>query len=119
MNAKRTFTDAQLKMLEPYAPNFETAVHSQYARRVGGPEAAQTIARVYREATGIALPVYPSCMDCMMHLLTQVGKAYLADLEIIENKKIEEAAKRVVSVDSAESQIKPAKRVRLPKNEKK
>lgn len=119
MKPKRTFSDAQLEALRPYEQNFHTAVYSDYARRVGGPEAANLIARTYQEATGVALPVYPSCADCMLRLLKQVGKAYFADLIAIENAKIEEAAKRVVSVEPAETQIKPAKRVRLPKDSKK
>ena len=50
----------------------------------------------------------------MLRLLTQVGRAYLQDLDTIEKERIEEAAKRVVSVEPAETQIKPAKHVRLP-----
>ena len=114
MKAKRTFTDAQLEALRPFEQNFHTAVYSQYARRIGGRDAADLIARTYFDATGVSLPVYPSCQDCMMRLLTQVGKAYFADLEAIEEAKIEEAAKRVVSVAPGESQIKPAKHVKLP-----
>lgn len=114
MKTKRTFTDAQLGALSKYEQNFRTAVFSQYARRVGGPEDAMTIGRIYAEATGINLPVYASCQDCMLRLLTQVGRAYLQDLDTIEKERIEEAAKRVVSVEPAETQIKPAKLVRLP-----
>lgn len=96
MKAKLTFTDAQREMLKPYEQNFKTAVFSDYARRVGGPEAAYEIGRIYREATGVSLPVYPSCQDCMLRLLKQVGKAYFADLDLIAIEALEKAAKKVV-----------------------
>lgn len=127
MKTKRTFTDEQIKALAPYEQNFRTAVYSNYSRRVGGPDAAYAIGRIYHDATGIQLAVYPSCQDCMMRLLKQVGKAYLEDLELIENEKVEEAARQVVNEAEADNhrvvvsgeeidaaaQAKPARRGRV------
>ena len=112
MKTKRIFTDAQMGALSKYEQNFRTAVFSQYARRVGGPEDAMTIGRIYAEATGINLPVYASCQDCMLRLLTQVGKAYLQDLDTIEKERIEAAAKRAVETaeDNEPAGKKAAKR---------
>lgn len=117
MNKKRTFTDAQLEELRPFEENFRTAVYSRYARRIGGPEAARNIGRIYKEATGVQLSVYASCQDCMMRLLTQVGRAYLEDLEIIEAEKVEEAARRLVGSKPAPRQKgRPRGSVKTAKN---
>lgn len=75
-----TFTAAQLVELAPYAENFRTAVRSRFARRVS-PDGARRIADIYFDATGIRLSVYPSCQDCMLRLLTTVGRKYLDDVD--------------------------------------
>lgn len=101
MDSKRTFTDEQLEALKPFEHHFKTAVRSRYARRVGGDETVRRIADTYKAATGIQLPVYASCQDCMLRLLTQVGKAYLKDLDIIAMESIEKNAEKVVSLAKA------------------
>lgn len=106
MENNRTFTPAQLVELAPYAENFRTAVRSQFARRVS-PDGAHRIADIYFDATGTRLSVYPSCQDCMLRLLTTVGKAYLADIEAVQAEKA--APKHEVA--EAPAPEKPLKKV--------
>lgn len=80
MRHYKTFTQAQMRTLAQWEPQFRSVVKSRYLRGVGK-SSAGIIAEVYREATGKAIPVNANCSKCIFNLLEEVGRAYFEEQE--------------------------------------
>ncbi len=73
-------TNEQFKALQPYEGNFTTAVKAQWSRHPGT-YALDIILNVYNEVTGEKRRVNGSCQSCILLLLQDCGRIYLADKE--------------------------------------
>lgn len=80
MRHYKTFTQAQMRTLAQWEPQFRSVVKSRYLRGVGR-SSAGIIAEVYREATGKVIPVNANCSKCIFNLLEEVGRAYFEEQE--------------------------------------
>ena len=88
-----TFTEEQLKSLEPYEQHFTTAIRSRYARYPGS-NGVQLIHRIYSEATKTAIKLNASCSTCIFRLLVECGEIYFKDKQELEQTK-ESKPKRI------------------------
>lgn len=71
--------------LKPYHKNFETAVESRWARNPGR-KALGEIARIWNEAQGSSEVWDFNCGTCILRLLTECGRAYLADVAELKSR---------------------------------
>lgn len=74
-------TQQQFDALTPYEENFRTMVRSKWARHPGS-AALDLIHAIYVQVTGNNTQrLNKGCQHCIMRLLTDMGRIYLADLE--------------------------------------
>lgn len=106
-------TDEQFNALLPYEKNFETMVKSKWARNPGS-SALDLIHRIYCEVTGTNQKFNKGCQHCIMRLLTDMGKIFLADLEE-RNKPVEEIPEPVE--ETPEEKPKKKRSSKKSKNE--
>lgn len=81
-----TFTENQIKALEPYEKHFTTAIRSRYARYPGA-NGVKTIHSVFSEATKTDTKLNASCSSCIFRLLVDCGTIYFKDKQEMEQKK--------------------------------
>ena len=73
-------TDEQFNALKAYEKHFETAVRAKWARHPGI-SALDLIQDIYTKVTGDKTKLNKGCNRCVLNLLTDMGRIYLADLE--------------------------------------
>lgn len=70
----------QFDALAPYQKHFETAVKAQWTRNPGS-AALDLIFRILVQVTGSTEKLNKGCNHCIMRLMTDMGRIFLADLE--------------------------------------
>lgn len=98
-------TDEQFAALSAYEHNYETALKANYSR-YPGITAIDTMFRIYRELTGSRIFLNRTCSVCVLNLVKNVGKLYMAEKERREQLAIAEALKLSAS---SEPEPKPDK----------
>lgn len=81
-------TEEQFNALAPYQKHFETAVRSQWAR-LTGTSALDMIHEIYCQVSGTNYRLNKGCSTCILNLLTDMGRIFLADLEERSKAKVE------------------------------
>lgn len=95
-------TDEQFKALAPYQSNFETMVRSKWARHPGA-AALDLIHKIHCQVTGSTQKLNKGCQHCIMRLLSDMGRIYLADLEE-RNMAVKKTLTATKKVDVAETE---------------
>lgn len=95
-------TQQQFDALTPYEENFRTMVRSKWSRNPGS-AALDLIHAIYVQVTGNTQRLNKGCQHCIMRLLTDMGRIYLADLEE-RNMAIKESLNATKKVDVAETE---------------
>lgn len=90
-------TEEQFKALAPYKSNFETMVRSKWARHPGS-AALDLIHEIYCQVTGSTQKLNKGCSHCIMRLLEDMGRIFLADLEERNRREVEEKPEREIEV---------------------
>lgn len=75
----------QYDALTPYAQHFETMARAKWARNPGS-AALDIMHGIYVQVTGDRQRFNKGCSHCIMRLLTDLGRIYLADRE--ERQKV-------------------------------
>lgn len=96
-------TEEQFNALAPYQSNFETMVRSKWARHPGS-AALDLIHEIYCQVTGSTQKLNKGCSHCIMRLLTDMGRIFLADLD--EMKRTEVAVKESLTTESTKVEVK-------------
>lgn len=96
-------TQQQFDALTPYEENFRTMVRSKWSRNPGS-AALDLIHAIYVQVTGNTQRLNKGCQHCIMRLLTDMGRIYLADLEE-RNMAVKESLNATKKVDVAETEI--------------
>lgn len=91
-------TKEQFDALAPYEKHFDSAVNHRWTRFPGS-AALDLIHDILHQVTGLNLPLNKCCSHCILELMTEMGKIYLADRE--------ERNKTLVS--KLETEIEPVK----------
>lgn len=113
------YTREQIKRLEKYRKNFETAVNSGFARNVGS-IALKEIEQVYDEAYGSHYNYNSGCSVCVLGFIKRVGEPFIRESAVyaaqdrIAEEKAQELAEATVKLE--ETPEKP-KRTRKKKEE--
>lgn len=103
-------TEEQFNALAPYQSNFETMVRSKWARHPGS-AALDLIHEIYCKVTGSTQKLNKGCSHCIMRLLEDMGRIFLADLE--------ERNKTIVSkIDTDSEPVKVEVKVKKPRKPK-
>ena len=103
-------TKAQFEALQPYQKHFETMVRSKWSRYPGS-AALDLIHSTYVQVTGSTMKLNKGCNHCVMKLLTEMGKIFLADLEERNRAEkeiippVEEISAPEVEIQEAEAEI--------------
>lgn len=79
-------TKEQFEALQPYKKHFETMVHSHWTRHPGS-AALDLINDIYSQVVGHKTNLNKGCSQCIMQLMEDMGRIFLADLE--EREKVE------------------------------
>lgn len=95
-------TKEQFEALAPYERHFESAVNHRWTRFPGG-AALDLIHDILRDVTGLNLPLNKCCSHCILELMTEMGKIYLADLEE-RNMAVKESLNATKKVDVTETE---------------
>lgn len=95
-------TQQQFDALTPYEENFRTMVRSKWARHPGS-AALDLIHAIYVQVTGNTQRLNKGCQHCIMRLLTDMGRIYLADLEE-RNMVVKKSLTTAKKVDVAETE---------------
>lgn len=104
-------TKEQFDALAPYEKHFDSAVNHRWTRFPGG-AALDMIHDILHQVTGLNLPLNKCCSHCILELMTEMGKIFLADRD--EIKMAEVAVKESLTTDPVKVEVN-RKRVRKPK----
>lgn len=90
------FTKEQMEILSTWEKHFETAVKADWARNPGQ-TALETMHNILDTAMNKQTRLNVGCGNCVLRLLKDVGRQYLAQKEEVkvEVKEVEVEAKRV------------------------
>ena len=88
------FTDEQYRALAPYEQHFRTAVNARWTRNPGR-EALTLMQGIYDSVTGRPSRLNYGCGTCILHLVQDCGRLWLADKAARETA----GAKRKVGMD--------------------
>ena len=103
-------TEEQFKALAPYEKHFDSAVNHRWTRFPGG-AALDLIHDTLKQVTGLNLPLNKCCSHCILELMTEMGKIFLADREE-RNKTLVSKIETEVEVVKAEVKTKKPRRSR-------
>ena len=103
-------TEEQFKALAPYEKHFDSAVNHRWTRFPGG-AALDLIHDILHQVTGLNLPLNKCCSHCILDLMTEMGKIFLADREE-RNKTLVSKIETEVEVVKAEVKTKKPRRSR-------
>ena len=103
-------TKEQLDALAPYEKHFDSAVNHRWTRFPGG-AALDLIHDTLKQVTGLNLPLNKCCSHCILELMTEMGKIFLADREE-RNKTLVSKIETEVEVVKAEVKTKKPRRSR-------
>ena len=101
----------QYDALAPYEKHFDSAVNHRWTRFPGG-AALDMIHDILLQVTGLNLPVNKCCANCILELMTEMGRIFLADRD--EKRRTEVAVKESLTTESTKVEVN-RKRVRKPK----
>lgn len=108
-------TEEQFNALAPYQSNFETMVRSKWARHPGS-AALDLIHEIYCKVTGSTQKLNKGCSHCIMRLLEDMGRIFLADLEERkQNEKKVDIAPEEIEVKKMKVSVKRPRRPMKPK----
>ena len=103
-------TKEQFGALAPYEKHFDSAVNHRWTRFPGG-AALDLIHDTLKQVTGLNLPLNKCCSHCILELMTEMGKIFLADREE-RNKTLVSKIETEVEVVKAEVKTKKPRRSR-------
>ena len=103
-------TKEQFDALAPYEKHFDSAVNHRWTRLPGG-AALDLIHDTLKQVTGLNLPLNKCCSHCILELMTEMGKIFLADREE-RNKTLVSKIETEVEVVKAEVKTKKPRRSR-------
>ena len=103
-------TKEQFDALAPYEKHFDSAVNHRWTRFPGG-AALDLIHDILHQVTGLNLPLNKCCSHCILELMTEMGKIFLADREE-RNKTLVSKIETDVKVVKAEVKTKRPRRSR-------
>ena len=103
-------TEEQFKALAPYEKHFDSAVNHRWTRFPGG-AALDLIHDILHQVTGLNMPLNKCCSHCILELMTEMGKIFLADREE-RNKTLVSKIETEVEVVKAEVKTKKPRRSR-------
>lgn len=106
------YTREQIKRLEKYRKNFETAVNSGFARNVGS-IALKEIEQVYDEAYGSHYSYNSGCSVCVLGFIKRVGEPFLKESAVYAAQ--DRIAKEKVQEQEEETPVQPEKPKRTRK----
>lgn len=105
-------TEEQFNALAPYQSHFETMIRAKWARHPGS-AALDLIHEIYCKVTGSTMKLNKGCSHCIMTLLNDMGRIFLADLEERkQNEKKVDIAPEEIEVKKMKVSVK---RPRKPK----
>lgn len=96
-------TQEQFDALAPYQKHFETAVNHRWTRFPGG-AALDLIHDTLKKVTGMNVPLNKCCSHCILELMTDMGRIFLADLE--EKKRTEVAVQESMVAEPVKVEVK-------------
>ena len=103
----------QYDALAPYEKHFDSAVNHRWTRFPGG-AALDIIHDILLQVTGLNLPVNKCCSHCILELMTEMGRIFLADRD--EMKRQEVAIKESLIPDPVKVEVKTKRKyTRKPK----
>lgn len=106
-------TKQQYDALAPYEKHFDSAVNHRWTRLPGG-AALDMIHDILLQVTGLNLPVNKCCSHCILELMTEMGRIFLADRD--EMKRTEVAIKESLIPDPVKVEVKTKRKyTRKPK----
>lgn len=101
-------TNEQFEILLPYKSHFETAVNSSWARNPGI-FALDRINGIYNEVTKKPTRLNKGCGHCILTLLQEMGRIFLADLK--ERESIPKVGiKESLNPEVVKAEVKTKKR---------
>lgn len=103
-------TNEQFDALAPYEKHFDSAVNHRWTRFPGG-AALDLIHDTLKQVTGLNLPLNKCCSHCILELMTEMGKIFLADREE-RNKTLVSKIETDVEVVKAEVKTKKPRKSR-------
>ena len=103
-------TKEQFDALAPYEKHFDSAVNHRWTRFPGG-AALDLIHDTLKQVTGLNLPLNKCCSHCILELMTEMGKIFLADREE-RNKTLVSKIETEVEVVKAEIKTKKPRKSR-------
>ena len=103
-------TKEQFDALAPYEKHFDSAVNHRWTRFPGG-AALDLIHDTLKQVTGLNLPLNKCCSHCILELMTEMGKIFLADMDE-RNKTLVSKIETEVEVVKAEVKTKKPRRSR-------
>lgn len=106
-------TKKQFDALAPYEKHFDSAVNHRWTRFPGG-AALDLIHDTLHQVTGLNLPLNKCCSHCILELMTEMGRIFLADRDEIKMAAV--AVKESLTTDPVKVEVN-RKRVRKPKTE--
>ena len=106
-------TKQQYDALAPYEKHFDSAVNHRWTRFPGS-AALDMIHDILLQVTGLNLPVNKCCSHCILELMTDMGRIFLADRD--EMKRTEVAIKESLIPDPVKVEVKTKRKyTRKPK----
>ena len=103
----------QYDALAPYEKHFDSAVNHRWTRFPGG-AALDMIHDILLQVTGLNLPVNKCCANCILELMTDMGRIFLADRD--EKRRTEVAVKDSLTTESTKVEVKTKRKYnRRPK----
>ena len=103
-------TKEQFDALAPYEKHLDSAVNHRWTRFPGG-AALHLIRDILHQVTGLNLPLNKCCSYCILELMTEMGRIFLADREE-RNKTLVSKIETEVEVVKAEVRTKKPRRSR-------
>ena len=96
-------TKKQYDALAPFEKHFDSAVNHRWTRFPGG-AALDMIHDILLKVTGLKLAVQKCCSLCILELMTEMGRIYLADRD--EMKRTEVAVKESLTTEPTKVEVK-------------
>lgn len=112
-------TQEQFNALSPYERHFETAVNHRWTRFPGG-AALDLIHDILHQVTGQNLPLNKCCSHCILELVTDMGRIFLADKEEMKRTLValEESENSASAKVEVKTETKPKRKyTRKPKTQ--
>ena len=111
-------TKEQFDALAPYEKHFDSAVNHRWTRFPGG-AALDLIHDILHQVTGLNLPLNKCCSHCILELMTEMGKIFLADREERHRTKVEETDKAFFGTPDVNQSVKVEVKVKKPRKSRK